>query len=188
MFAAIIVLMAFTPLGYLRTAGLEITFIMVPVVVGAIVAGPAAGAVLGGVFGLTSFIQCFGASAFGATLLSVNPIFTFIVCMVRVLAGWLIGVVYKAISKSEKLKYPGATIASLVGPLFNTIFFMGALVLFFGKTEFIQNIMTQLGAKNVLHFIVLFVGAQGAIEAAVCFVIGSAVSSALLKVVSKRIR
>lgn len=189
MFAAIIVVMAFTPLGYLRTAGLEITFIMIPVVVGAIVAGPAAGAILGGVFGITSFIQCFGASPFGATLLSIDPLRAFIVCMIRILAGWLIGVIFKAIAtKSGKRTYIGILVASLVGPLFNTVFFMGSLVLLFGKTEFIQGLMTQLGATNILHFVVLFVGLQGLIEAIVCFVIGSAVSAAVLKATNSRTR
>ena len=54
---AIIIVLAFTPLGYIKTLGLEITLIVVPVTVGAITLGPAAGAVLGLVFGLTSFIQ-----------------------------------------------------------------------------------------------------------------------------------
>ncbi len=62
---AIILLMAFTPIGYIKTAGLEITLIVIPVAVGAVTLGPAAGAILGGVFGITSFIQCFGMSAFG---------------------------------------------------------------------------------------------------------------------------
>ena len=73
---AIILVMAFTPLGYLKTAGIEITFIQVPVIVGAILMGPAAGAILGGVFGFTSFIQCFGLSAFGAALLEINAVYT----------------------------------------------------------------------------------------------------------------
>ena len=76
---AIILIMAFTPIGYIKTFGLEITLIVVPVAVGAVVLGPAAGAILGGVFGLTSFIQCFGMSAFGAMLLSINPAGTFVV-------------------------------------------------------------------------------------------------------------
>ena len=65
---AIILIMAFTPIGYIRTAGLEITLIVVPVAVGAVTLGPAAGAILGGVFGVTSFIQCFGMSPFGAAV------------------------------------------------------------------------------------------------------------------------
>lgn len=63
---AVMLILAFTPLGYLKVGAIEITFMTIPVVVGAIILGPAAGAVLGGVFGLTSFIQCFGMSAFGA--------------------------------------------------------------------------------------------------------------------------
>lgn len=70
---AIILIMAFTPLGYIKTAGIEITLIVVPVAVGAVTLGPAAGAILGGVFGLASFLRCFGLNAFGAMLLSINP-------------------------------------------------------------------------------------------------------------------
>jgi len=70
---AIIFIMAFTPLGYFRTLGLSITFLTVPVAVGAIILGPKGGAVCGLVFGITSFIQCFASGAFGAMLLSINP-------------------------------------------------------------------------------------------------------------------
>ena len=45
---AIILLMAFTPIGYIKTAGLGITLIVVPVAVGAVTLGPTAGAILGG--------------------------------------------------------------------------------------------------------------------------------------------
>ena len=45
---AIILLMAFTPIGYIKTAGLEITLIVIPVAVGAVTLGPAAGAIFGG--------------------------------------------------------------------------------------------------------------------------------------------
>ena len=55
---ALILLLAFTPLGYIKTLGLEITLIVVPVAVGAVVLGPTAGALLGFIFGVTSFIQC----------------------------------------------------------------------------------------------------------------------------------
>ena len=49
---AIILLMAFTPIGYLRVGvGVEITFIMIPVVVGAILIGPGAGADAAGNYG-----------------------------------------------------------------------------------------------------------------------------------------
>ena len=77
---AIMLVLAFTPLGYLKLGpALEITFMTIPVAVGAILLGPASGAFLGGVFGLTSFIQCFGMSQFGATLLGIDAVRTFLV-------------------------------------------------------------------------------------------------------------
>ena len=93
--AAIELVLAYTPLGYFRTAGLEISFLMIPVTLGAILLGPTCGAILGGIFGLTSFGTCFGSSAFGAALLAINPALTFIVCVpTRILAGWLTGPIY----------------------------------------------------------------------------------------------
>ena len=58
---AIMLIFAYTPLGYLKAGPIEITFMVLPVAIGAIILGPAVGAILGGIFGVTSFIQCFGA-------------------------------------------------------------------------------------------------------------------------------
>jgi len=176
--AAIMLLMAFTPVGYLKTAGIEISFMMIPVVVGAIVIGPGAGAVLGGVFGATSFIQCFGMSVFGAALLAINPFFTFIVCIVpRVLMGWLAGLVFKGLSKMGKPKLVSFGVSSLSGALFNTVLFMTFLMLLFGKTEYIKGFQGEL---SLIPFVLAFVGINGLVEAIVCFVTGAAISRALI--------
>ncbi|MDY6060626.1 MAG: ECF transporter S component, partial [Oscillospiraceae bacterium] len=103
--AAIIVVMTFTPVGYLNIGIVEITFLTIPVAIGAIVCGPASGAVLGAVFGLTSFMQCFGIgrpSVFGAALLAINPISTAIICFLpRILAGFLSGLIFKAFKNKQ---------------------------------------------------------------------------------------
>ena len=183
---AIILLMAFTPIGYIRTLGLEITLIVVPVAVGAVTLGPAAGAVLGAVFGITSYIQCFGMSPFGAVLLSINPVYTFIVCVFsRVLMGWLTGWLYQVFLKSSLLKKVSVALANLCCPLMNTLFFMGTLTLFFYQTDYIQGIAQGMGAGNPLIFILLFVGVNGLVEAVACFVVGSAISQALKKAVKR---
>lgn len=180
---AVILLLAFTPIGYIRTFGLEITLIVVPVTVGAVTLGPAAGAVLGAVFGITSFIQCFGMSPFGAVLLGINPFATFVVCVVsRILMGWLTGVIYQALKNVRQIKKAAVVIANLIGPFLNTCFFMGTLVLCFYHTEYIQGLAQSMKVSNVFAFIVAFVGVNGLIEAAVCFVVGSAISKALLVV------
>lgn len=179
---AVVLVMSYTPLGYFRTLGLEISFLMIPVTIGAIILGPVEGAILGLVFGLTSFGTCFGASAFGATLLAINPVFTFISCVVtRVLAGFLPGVIFKV---AKKFKF-GYEIASVAGPVLNTVFFMGALVLFFYNTEFIQSIAASLGAANPFAFVLAFVGLQGVVEAVACCVISTIISRSVYKYVNK---
>ena len=53
----ILLVMAFTPLGYFHTLGVDISLMMIPVAIGAMLMGPKAGAWLGFIFGATSFYQ-----------------------------------------------------------------------------------------------------------------------------------
>lgn len=178
---AIMLLLEVTGLGMIKTAGLEITILMVPVIVGAIVMGPAAGAVLGGVFGCISFWECFGKSLFGTTLLGINPVFTFIVCVpTRVLAGWLCGLAFKGLNKLDKTNLWSFGAAGLIGALCNTVLFMTTLCLCFYNTEFIQGFVQQMGSANPFMFVVAFVGINGLIEAGVCLVTGAAIAKAVV--------
>ena len=76
---AIMLILAFTPLGYLRIGPLAISLMTIPVVIGAMILGPAGGAVLGLVFGLKSFYQCFEGDPFGEALVEMNTFFNFMV-------------------------------------------------------------------------------------------------------------
>lgn len=181
---AIILLMSFTPLGYLRTGTVEITLIGIPVAVGAIVLGAKSGAFLGTVFGLTSFIQCFGISAFGTALCQINPFLTFILCLVpRILCGILPAFIFKALSKFDKTKLISYAVASLSTALINTIFFVGGLLLFFWKTDFIQGLNSD--GKNVMAFMIAFIGINGLIEAIATLFAGGAIAKAVDKFVNK---
>lgn len=185
---AIIILMAFTPIGYIKTFGVEITLLVIPVTVGAIVAGPAAGAFLGGVFGVTSFIQCFGMSAFGAALLAINPIATLFMCLVpRILMGWIAGLIFVGLRKGgfKEIAYP---VASLSGALLNTIFFMITLLVFFYRSDFIQGLAGSFGSKNIFQFVIALVGINGLVEAITCFLIGTAIARALDAFVKRNAR
>ena len=174
---AIMIIMAFTPLGYLKIAAVEITFMMIPVVIGAIILGPKFGALLGAVFGATSFIQCFGFSPFGAVLLGINPVFTFIMCMVpRVIMGWLAGIIFEKMYKHDRTKILSFGVTTLSGALINTILFIAFLMILFGKSDFIVGLMD---GKKVLPFIAAFVGINGLVEAIVCFIVGAVLSKAL---------
>lgn len=178
---ALIVLMAFTPIGYLQLGVVKMTFIMVPVAVGAITLGEKSGAFLGLVFGITSFMQCFGLDLFGTTLFGINPVYTFIMCIVpRVLMGYLCGVVYKLIARKKK-KF-ALVFASFLAPVLNTTFFMSLLLLFFGESDYIMGIRN--GAE-LLPFLVAFVGLNGVMEIVTTTVIAPPVASVVKKAVKK---
>lgn len=178
---AIILLMNYTPLGYIRTPGLSITLLTIPVAVGAIILGPLGGAVCGLTFGITSLMSAVtGASAMGAMLFSISPAGYFITAIVpRILEGWLCGLIFTSLYKSSKTRRVSYYIASLACPLLNTLLYMSSLVLFFYHTDYVQGFVTALGVSNPFTFVLAFVGVQGAIEAACCFVIASIVSRAL---------
>lgn len=184
---AIIFVMAFTPLGYFKTGGLSITLLPVPVIIGAIVMGPMTGAVLGLAFGITSLIQCFGLEPFGTALMGINPVGTILTCLVpRVFMGFLTGVIFTAFSRMDKKKLLSFAATSLLGALFNTVFFMSFLVLFFYKTDFIQKIVTGMGTSSALSFALAFVGINGLIEAVACCVLAGAISKAVCSVIERQ--
>lgn len=183
---AVMLVLETTGLGMLKIGLLEMTILQFPVIVGAITMGPAAGAGLGLVFGLISFWECFGKSAFGVTLLGINPIFTFLVCVpTRTLMGLICGLTYQGVRGvlvrgkphvGQVLKMIPYVVASLTGALLNTVFFMTTLVVLFGSTEFIQGYMDMAGTTNPVLFICWFVGIQGFVEALLCAFLGTAVS------------
>ncbi len=178
---AIMLLLELTGLGMIKMPGLEITLLMVPVIVGAIVMGPGAGALLGGVFGCISFWECFGRSQFGAVLLGISPLYTFLVCVpTRLLAGWLCGLAFRALHRLDRSNLWSFGAAGLIGALCNTALFMTTLCLCFYHTEFIQSFVAGFGSPNPLLFVVAFVGINGLVEGVVCLVTGAAIAKAVV--------
>ena len=177
----VLLLMSVTPLGYFHTFGLDISLMMVPVAIGAMLMGPKAGAWLGLIFGATSFYQAVtGSSAFSTMLFNINPIYAFLLCIpTHVLMGFLTGVIFKAAQKVDKKK----TVCYFVGGFFaaflNTLFFMGVLLICYWNTEFIQGINETLGGLNPLMFVVAFVGVNGALEMPSSCIVGGIVSKAV---------
>lgn len=175
---AIIIVMGFTPIGYLKFGIVEITLITVPVIIGAILLGEKAGAILGLAFGLTSFLQAaFGMSAFGTVIMGISPLYCFLTCVpTRVLMGFLTGIIFKALKKDNTLTF---AVSGLSGSLFNTLFFMTTLILCYWNTDYIRGIAKALGTTNIFSFVVAFVGINGLIEALCCTVLSAALCKAL---------
>ena len=165
-----------------QPAGLSITFNMIPVAIAAIALGIHGGAIIGGVFGLISFLQCFGIigfSAMGAALVNVSPVLMFIQRFVsRVLVGVITALNYRALNRRNVKDQIAYTITGFSAAFFNTLFFMSLLVLLFGNTEYLQGLMA---GRSVLAFIIASVGINAVVEMIVAALVTTAIGMALKK-------
>ena len=179
--SGILFLMAYTPLGYLNIGPLAVTFNVIPVAICAVVLGLTGGAVAGAVFGLTSFLQAMGiggTSALGAALFQINPFLSAVQCFVpRILDGLLIGFIYRGMRKKTNV-YASCAVTGFFSAFLNTLFFMTALVVMFGNTEVIQNLM---GGRNVIIGCCMMVGVNAISEMVSSTIITAAVGTALSK-------
>jgi uncharacterized membrane protein len=197
MFAAIIFILAFTPIGFIQLGIIKTTIIHVPVILGSILLGPSVGAVLGGLFGVTSLVT----NTMMPALLSFafSPFIpvpgtgegswlALIVCFIpRILVGIVPYYVYKAfriIFSSKRLDWVSLSIAGIVGSLTNTILVLGLLYFFFQDAyATAKNISTDA----VMAAIMTIVAVNGVPEAIVAAIIITALGKVLMRfVVQKR--
>ena len=180
---AIELVMKAVGLGSVPVGPLYMSFLTLPIAVGAITMGPAAGAILGGVFGATSFIQALeGKSTMGGALFQVSPVNTFILCVgMRVLMGLCTGLIFNAVKNFDKPGTWSYIVSAMCAPALNTLFFMGYIVLAFYGCDYVQNLVSVKGAANPLMFVVLLVGVQGVAEFLVSGILGGIVARAVHK-------
>ena len=179
--AAIEIVMKLIGLGSVPVGPLYMSFLTVPIAVGAMTLGPSAGAILGAVFGLVSFKDAItGASAMTGVFFQISPVHTFILCVVmRAIMGFCVGLLFKALRFIDRKGGWSYFIGAISAPLLNTLFFMGYIVAVFYQTEYIQGLVSTKGASNPLMFVVLLVGVQGLIEAIVCCAAGGVITRAV---------
>lgn len=180
MLIAMIIILTCLPI---KTLGLEITLSLIPIAVGSVLLDPVSGLILGGVYGVCSYLQCFGLllpSPFGAALVGISPVFAAITCIVpRLICGVVPGLVYAGIKKVDKTNVIAQIVGCLTCPLMNTLFFMSFLMVFFGNSELIKGFMETLGVFNPFLFVIAFVGINGLVEILTCAVIAPAIVKAL---------
>ena len=171
-------------LGYVNIpmpAGLSITFNMIPVAIAAIAMGPLGGAIIGGVFGLISFLQCFGICGFsgmGAALVEISPLLSFIQRFFpRLLDGFLLGWIFRFLSKRTSVPV-SCSVTGFAAAFINTLFFMSALVMLFGRTEYMAE---KMAGRAFLVYLVASVGVNGIVEMAVSTLLTGAIGTALSK-------
>ena len=176
---ALLILFSFTPIGTIPIGPLSITLNVIPIAMAAIALGPVGGLAMGCVFGLLSFLQCIGVgvpSGMGAILFSIDPFLAFIQRFIpRALDGFLVGLIFRALAKKPGPR-PACFIAGFCSAFLNTAFFMSALVLLFGRTDYVQGLMK---GRSFLVFVCAFLGVNAVVEMAVCTLISGFVGVAL---------
>ena len=185
MLVAVLVVLAFVNIP--MPAGLSITFNMIPVAIAAIAMGIPGGMIVGGAFGLISFLQCYGicgVSGMGVALVSANPGFGFACLMFvqrfasRVLVGVLAALVFRAMERTKAPMYVKGLVTGFSAAFFNTLFFMSLLVVLFGQTVYMQNAMA---GRSVLAYLIASVGINAVVEMIVAALVTGAAGVALKK-------
>ena len=151
MLMALIIVLQFLGSVLTSASGFSISLVLIPIVIGAAVYGPKAGAFLGAVFGVITMINCVtGADPGGHMVFQASPALCFLVVIVKAtLAGWVAGLVYRLLKgKSEFVAMLGAAI---VCPVVNTGIFIACMLLFFA--DILSSWAVAFGSPNVLGYI-----------------------------------
>lgn len=192
LFAALIIILAFTPfLGYIPLGFTRATIIHIPVIIASLTLGPKKGALLGFVFGLTSLINntinptvtSFVFSPFYSLGEVKGGIGSVIICFIpRILVGVVPFFVYRALHSLAKKNEGGnmfaLALAGMSGALTNTLLVMNLIFLFFRGAYANAN---GVAVEAVYGFILSIIGINGVPEAIVAAILTALIVKALQK-------
>ncbi len=160
--SAITIVLGLLPFGgYIPFAGISITILTIPVILGAILEGPVVGAGIGLIFGLTSLYQAATAPKSPLDPLFVNPLLS---VLPRLLIGPVAWLVWSAL---KKWKVFGLLATGFLGSYSNTAFVLGMLGLLFAR----DSRVTEVLGTNVWKAIGGIALASGAPEAVVASIL-----------------
>lgn len=185
--AAIVILLANTPLGMIQLPIIKATTVHIPVIIGATLLGPAAGAILGGVFGICSLIS----NTMAPTLLSfafspflsttgfagvVKALWISVGCriMIGVIAGW----VWILLKKVNLNSYAALVITGFIGSMVNTVFVMGSIYFLFAQQYAAAK---EVAVTAVFGLIMGTVTASGIPEAIAAAILVTVIGKVLLR-------
>ena len=193
LFIALIILLSVTPLGYIPLGAINATTIQMPVIIGAVLFGWKKGAVLGGVFGLTSlikntvqpnltsfvfspFVPVFGeeSGSLWAVVISLLP---------RIMIGIVAAAVFAVLVRIKLSKTVASAAAGFCGSIANTVLVMGGIYLFFGES---YSAAKDIAYNTLLATVSATITGAGITEAVVSAVVCGAVCTALLKYSERR--
>lgn len=190
--AAVVVLLANTPLGMIQLPIIKATTVHIPVIIGAILLGPMAGAVLGGIFGICSLISntvaptllSFAFSPFLAADLPgvFKAVWISVGC--RILIGIICGWLWIGLKKLKVNAWTALPVTGFAGAMVNTVTVMGSIYLLLAREYALaQNVKVTA----VWGLIMGTVTASGIPEAIAAAILVTALGKALLSFFQKQL-
>lgn len=187
MLAAVELVLAATGIGLIPLPVIKATTMHIPVILGAVLLGPLAGGVLGGVFGLCSMwvnttvpgLLSFAFSPFMSTTGlagAVKAVWISVGCrvLIGVVAGWL----WIALKRLRVSDYAALPIVGVAGAMTNTVMVMGSIY-FLLAPQYAQ--VKNVGLEAVLGLVMATVTASGIPEAIAAAVLVTAIGKALMR-------
>ena len=186
LFVAIEIFLNVTGIGLIPLPLIKASTLHIPVIIGAVLLGPMAGGVLGGVFGLCSIwsnstapgLLSFAFSPFLATSAAgaVKTIWIALGCriLIGVVAGWL----WIALKKVKVNDFIALPIVGVAGALTNTGLVMTSIYVLLSP-EFAAA--KNIAMEAVLGGVMAIVAANGVPEAVAAAVLVTAIGKALLR-------
>lgn len=191
--AAVIIVLASTPLGMIQLPVIKATTVHIPVIIGAILFGPLAGGILGAVFGISSLISntvaptllSFAFSPFLSTTGiagALKSLWVSIGCriLIGVAAGWL-WIAFEKI-RIKAVRIIALPVTGFVGSMVNTISVMGSIYVLFAK-QYAEA--KNVAVTAVWGLIMGTVTASGIPEAIAAAILVTVIAGALLGIRKK---
>ena len=191
MFCGILLVMGATGIGFIPLPVIKATTMHIPVILGAILLGPAAGAVLGGVFGLCSIWA--NTTSPGLLAFAFSPFMTteglpgvlkslWIALGCRILLGVIAGWLWKGLKRILKQDYLALPVTAAIATICHTILVMGSIYLLLAQ-QYAQA--KNVAITAVFGLVMGTVTASGIPEAIIAAVLVTVIGKALLHLMER---
>lgn len=180
LFGTIVIVQNLVPvLGNIPIGPLSITLIHITVIVAAIVLGPVQGMIVGGIWGMITFIRAFiWPTSPLAVICFTNPLIS---VLPRILVGAVAGYGFLWMKKHVS-KRKSMVIAAMAGSMTNTLLVLGQIYLFYHDQA---PRLYAVDVRQLLPYLLGVVGTNGIPEMLLAAVIVPLIATALLKVLKK---
>ena len=173
--------------SFIKIGPLPMSFVLVPIVVGAFLLGWREGAILGFIFGIITMVMGItGIDGFSFLLWQANPFWFVVLCILKATAAGLgAGLIYKGLNKLLGKKFVVLTtvLASISAPIINTgIFVAGMFLFYFDTAESLPSLFPNVFGQYGGAIEVVFLGLAG-FNFLGEFIVNLVVSPAIVRIV-----